>query len=51
MKRGVCRECGCTDDDCSCCIKATGHPCHWIDYSHTLCSACHIHVHVKELKK
>ena len=33
-----CRVCGCTEDDCSACIKKTGHPCHWVDDD--LCSAC-----------
>ncbi len=37
---GVCRVCGCTDNDCSKCIKKTGSPCHWVDEKHTLCSAC-----------
>lgn len=37
---GVCRECGCTDFDCSQCIARTGRPCSWTDESHTLCSAC-----------
>lgn len=25
-----CIRCGCTDDDCSECVKALGHPCHWV---------------------
>ncbi len=33
-----CRVCGCTDDDCSQCIKKTGEPCHWVEDD--LCSAC-----------
>lgn len=33
-----CRECGCTDDDCSGCVAATGEPCHWVEPD--LCSAC-----------
>lgn len=33
-----CRKCGCTDDDCSQCIEATGEACHWIELD--LCSAC-----------
>ncbi len=33
-----CRECGCTDDDCSSCIQRTGTPCHWLERD--LCSAC-----------
>ncbi len=38
--RGVCRTCGCTDEDCSGCIERTGEPCYWVDATHTLCSAC-----------
>lgn len=34
----TCRGCGCTDDDCSQCIKKTGQPCHWVEED--LCSAC-----------
>jgi hypothetical protein len=34
----ACVVCGCTDDDCSDCIKRTGQPCHWI--AQDLCSAC-----------
>lgn len=37
---GICRICGCTDTDCRQCIAKTGEACHWIDDSHTLCSAC-----------
>lgn len=33
-----CRICGCTDDNCSMCIKLTGEPCHWVEDN--LCSAC-----------
>ena len=33
-----CRNCGCTDDDCSECIEAAGAPCYWI--SDDLCSRC-----------
>jgi hypothetical protein len=35
-----CRVCGCTDDDCSKCIEATGEPCHWV--GEDLCSRCAI---------
>jgi hypothetical protein len=35
---GVCRVCGCTDDDCSACVVLTGSPCYWI--TPDLCSAC-----------
>jgi hypothetical protein len=34
----ACRICGCTDDDCSGCIAATGVPCSWVEAD--LCSAC-----------
>lgn len=33
-----CRKCGCSDDDCSGCVKRTGAPCHWVEPD--LCSAC-----------
>lgn len=33
-----CRVCGCTDHDCSGCIRRTGEPCHWVEPD--LCSAC-----------
>jgi hypothetical protein len=33
-----CRRCGCTDDNCSLCIRRTGKPCYWV--SDNLCSAC-----------
>jgi hypothetical protein len=34
---GVCRECGCTEDN-ACVVM--GVPCHWSDEAKTLCSAC-----------
>jgi isopentenyldiphosphate isomerase len=34
----TCRVCGCTDEDCSVCIKRTGFACSWVE--HDLCSAC-----------
>ncbi len=34
----TCRVCGCTDDNCSECVKRTGKPCHWVEAD--LCSAC-----------
>ena len=37
-KKRTCRVCGCTDDDCSQCIKAQGHPCNWVESD--LCSRC-----------
>lgn len=39
-KAGVCSKCGCTDEDCSQCIKAQGHPCSWANPEHTLCTRC-----------
>ena len=33
-----CRACGCTDDDCYCCVVKTGTPCWWVEED--LCSAC-----------
>ena len=33
-----CRACGCTDDDCYCCVESTGIPCWWAEED--LCSAC-----------
>jgi hypothetical protein len=33
-----CRECGCTDNNCTGCIVRTGEPCHWVETD--LCSAC-----------
>ena len=33
-----CRACGCTEDDCYCCVVSTGIPCWWIEKD--LCSAC-----------
>jgi hypothetical protein len=38
IEAGVCRVCGCTDDDCSQCVEKTGEPCSWV--SPGLCSAC-----------
>ena len=37
-KDRVCRDCGCTDDNCQQCIEAQGHPCHWVEEN--LCSRC-----------
>lgn len=33
-----CRECGCTDEDCSECVETTGEPCYWVEPE--LCSRC-----------
>lgn len=38
MPRLKCRDCGCTDEDCSQCIERTGLPCSWVEIN--LCSAC-----------
>ena len=40
MPTGVCRVCGCTDDDCSQCVEKTGMACHWVEPD--LCSACEV---------
>ena len=34
----ACRQCGCTDADCSGCIERTGFACYWVEAD--LCSAC-----------
>jgi len=34
----TCDRCGCTEDDCSQCIEATGEPCRWVRMG--LCSRC-----------
>ena len=34
----MCRVCGCTDDDCYCCVMSTGDACYWVEDD--LCSAC-----------
>lgn len=38
IKVRTCRQCGCTEDDCSGCIARTGAPCWWVGVD--LCSAC-----------
>lgn len=40
LKSGRCRICGCTEDDCSDCVEATGEACSWVDDARTLCSRC-----------
>ena len=35
---GTCRDCGCTDDDCTACFMRTGRACWWVQPD--LCSAC-----------
>jgi len=35
---GICRLCGCTDEDCSECVEETGEPCTWVEPD--LCSRC-----------
>jgi len=44
MEPGVCRGCGCTDDE-ACFDEATGGACYWIDPECTLCSRCARHGH------
>lgn len=39
-KSGVCRVCGCTEENCTQCVEKTGKPCHWVNTEKTLCSAC-----------
>lgn len=34
----TCVVCGCTEDDCSDCMRRTGQPCYWV--GEDLCSAC-----------
>lgn len=41
-----CRECGCTDDDCSGCIDRTGEACYWTEWD--LCSACYATSQIKK---
>ena len=41
MSYGTCSVCGCTDNNCSQCIKKTGEPCYWVDSGHEICSACY----------
>lgn len=33
-----CRQCGCTEEDCTQCVKAQGEPCYWVEPD--LCSRC-----------
>lgn len=47
----VCKECGCTDLDCSQCIEKTGKPCYWVHNKYDLCSACVDYWCVKTLIK
>jgi hypothetical protein len=37
---GECMVCGCTQEDCSGCIKRTGFPCSWANARMNLCTAC-----------
>jgi len=39
-KRGKCRCCGCTEDDCSQCVERTGDACSWATPALDLCTAC-----------
>jgi ParB/RepB/Spo0J family partition protein len=38
LRSRTCRECGCTDLDCTKCIEKTGEPCTWA--GEDICSAC-----------
>lgn len=49
MEDQKCRICGCTENDCSQCIKLTGKPCHWVESD--LCSACADALKLEEMKK
>lgn len=44
MEENKCRICGCTEEDCSQCIDATGEPCTWVpelaNDDGPLCSSC-----------
>ncbi|HAY3555757.1 hypothetical protein [Elizabethkingia anophelis] len=42
-----CRECGCSDYDCSQCIERTGEACHWVEEN--LCSACVVNIDIEEV--
>lgn len=46
--KGVCNVCGCTDNDCSQCVEASGHPCFWIDDTEEICSRCYADEFFKE---
>lgn len=39
IKRGTCRDCGCTDDK-GCIVDRQGRTCGWADITHTLCTSC-----------
>jgi len=41
-EKDVCRDCGCTDEDCRQCIKAQGYPCSWAVRAgrKSLCTRC-----------
>lgn len=41
-----CRVCGCTEADCTQCVKAQGYPCEWVDID--LCSRCANEMEQKE---
>lgn len=44
----TCRVCGCTDDDCTECVKAQGYPCAWV--ADDLCSRCVVELAVRRLE-
>ena len=37
-EKQLCRQCGCTDDDCYCCYEHSGDCCYWAEPG--LCSTC-----------
>lgn len=43
----TCKQCGCTEHDCSDCIERTGRPCYWVG---EVCSACVEAVTEEEMK-
>lgn len=38
--KGICKTCGCSQNDCSQCIERTGYPCSWATSDEDECSAC-----------
>ncbi len=51
MSYGICKICGCTDNDCLQCVKKSGKPCYWVDDAHDLCSVCEAEMAVNNLNK
>ncbi|ATC35572.1 hypothetical protein [Elizabethkingia anophelis] len=44
-----CRECGCSDYDCSQCIEKTNQACYWVEED--LCSVCIDNIDIKSIDK